>query len=301
MLPKLGPIPMKDRRSVVFLERGQLDVRDGAFVLLDDNGERTQIPIGGLACVMLEPGTRVSHAAVALAARVRCLLIWVGEAGVRLYAAGFTEAANPDKLVTQARAYADDTARLAVVREMYRLRFEEDAPSRRSVDQLRGIEANRVKALYKHMARQHGVTWRGRQYDPKRPEKADTPNRCLNAATACLYGITEAAILIAGYSPSIGFLHVGKDKSFVYDVADIFKFDTVVPAAFKTAATNPPEPEREVRRACRDAFRRTDVLGKLIPTVEGIIAASGLAPTQRPEESLPVAIEERTRNDGRGD
>ena len=76
------PIPIKDRASVLFIEKGRLDVLDGAFVVVDRNGVRTHIPVGGLACLMLEPGARVSHAAVALAARVGCLLVWVGEAGV---------------------------------------------------------------------------------------------------------------------------------------------------------------------------------------------------------------------------
>ena len=47
------------------------------------------------------------------------------------------------------------------------------------------------------------------------------PNRCLSAATACLHGLTEAAVLAAGYAPAIGFLHTGKPLSFVYDIADL--------------------------------------------------------------------------------
>src|SRR5438046_8561513 len=83
MLPPLKPIPIKDRVSVVFIEKGQVDVLDGAFVVVDKNGVRTHIPVGGVACLMLEPGTRVSHAAVVLAARVGCLLVWGGEGEVR--------------------------------------------------------------------------------------------------------------------------------------------------------------------------------------------------------------------------
>jgi CRISP-associated protein Cas1 len=59
--------------------------------------------MGGLACLMLQPGTRTSHAAVALAARAGTLLIWVGEAGVRLYAAGQPGGARADWLLLQAR------------------------------------------------------------------------------------------------------------------------------------------------------------------------------------------------------
>ena len=105
----LRPIAIKDRSSIVFLEYGQLDVIDGAFVLMDDKGIRIQIPVGGLACLMLEPGIRITHAAVALAARVGCLLVWVGEGGVRVYAAGQPGGARADNLLYQAAAALDET------------------------------------------------------------------------------------------------------------------------------------------------------------------------------------------------
>jgi CRISPR-associated protein Cas1 len=156
----------------------------------------------------------------------------VGEAGVRLYAAGQPGGARADRLLLQARLALDDDARLRVVRKMYALRFNEEAPARRSVDQLRGIEGARVRAIYKLLAQQHGVRWDGRHYDPSEWSSADVVNRCLSAATSALYGVTEAAILAAGYAPAIGFLHSGKPQSFVYDMADILKFETVVPEAF---------------------------------------------------------------------
>ena len=160
------PIPLKDRASVLFVERGRLDVLDGAFVVVDKNGTRTHIPIGGLVCLMLEPGARVSHAAVTLAARVGTLLLWVGEAGVRLYSAGQPGGARADRLLHQARMALDPSARLKIVRKMYSMRFGEPAPLRRSVEQLRGIEGARVKRMYQLLAQQHGVKWRGRSYDP---------------------------------------------------------------------------------------------------------------------------------------
>ena len=63
MLPPLKPIPMKERISMIFIERGQIDVLDGSFVVVDKEGVRTHIPVGSIACIMLEPDTRVSHRA----------------------------------------------------------------------------------------------------------------------------------------------------------------------------------------------------------------------------------------------
>jgi len=301
----LRPIPIKDRSAIVFLEYGQVDVIDTAFVLVDKNGVRVQIPVGGLACLMLEPGTRITHAAVALAARVGCLLIWVGEGGVRLYAAGQPGGARADRLLYQARAALDDDARLKVVRAMYRVRFGEEPPGRRSVDQLRGIEGARVKRMYMNLAKIHGVAWDARRYDPAQWDSGDVPNRCLSSATASLYGLCEAGILAAGYAPAIGFLHRGKPQSFVYDIADIFKFETVVPAAFTVAARiqrgDVPEGglERLVRLTCRDYFRRTGLLERIIPTIGELLSASGIEPPDDAPEGQPPALPEpRSGDDG---
>ena len=289
------PIPMKERSSIIFVEYGQIDVIDGAFVVVDKTGVRTHIPVGGFACMMLEPGTRVSHAAVSLAARAGTLLVWVGEAGVRLYASGQPGGARADRLLHQARLALDETARLSVVRRMFELRFGEEAPERRSVDQLRGIEGARVKRMYELLAQRHGVQWNRRAYDVGDWDASDIPNRCLSAATACLHGLSEAAVLAAGYAPAIGFLHSGRPLSFVYDVADLFKFETVVPVAFEIAGKAAKgkldgPADRAVRRACRDAFRKSKLLERIIPTIEDVLSAAGIAPPDPPEDAQPAQI-----------
>lgn len=293
-LPPPRPIPLKERASLVFVERAQLDVEDGCFVAIDDGGIRSVIPVGGIACLMLEPGTRVSHRAAALAAQAGTLLTWVGEGAVRLYSAGRPGGERADKLLWQAQIALDDAARLRVVRKMYEIRFGEPAPSRRSVDQLRGIEGVRVRESYALLARQHGVEWRRRAYDPGDWDAADLPNRCLSAATACLHGLCEAAVLAAGYSPAIGFLHTGKALSFVYDIADLWKLQTVVPEAFRIAGLaqrgrlDMPV-ERAVRHACRDAFRRSRLLEKVIPQIEEVLSAGELPrPAPPPEAAGPA-------------
>lgn len=295
--PPPRPIPLKDRSTIVFVEKGQLDVIDGAFVLVDANGVRTVIPVGGLAAIMLEPGTRASHSAVSLAARAGTLLIWTGEAGVRLYATGQPGGARSDRLLWQCRLALDPDARLKIVRRMFQMRFGETAPERRSVDQLRGIEGVRVRTIYQGLARQFGVTWKRRDYDPGNFDISDVPNRCLSAATSCLYGITEAAVLAAGYAPAVGFLHAGKPLSFVYDIADLFKFETVVPEAFRIAGLhakgklNKPV-DMAVRHACRDAFRRTNILSRLIPSIEEVLLAGELERPEAPEDAVGPAFED---------
>jgi CRISPR-associated protein Cas1 len=173
---------------------------------------------------------------------------------------------------------------------MYALRFGEEPPQRRSVEQLRGIEGARVRETYKRIAAKYGVEWKARKYDAGEWDAADLHNRCLSAATSCLYGVTEAAVLAAGYAPAIGFIHTGKPLSFIYDVADVYKFESVVPLAFRIAARKPGNPEQQVRIACRDVFRETKLLERIIPGIEEMLAAGEVEPPAPSAEQVLPAI-----------
>jgi CRISPR-associated protein Cas1 len=275
---------------MVWLAYGQVDVQNGAIVLIDKLGVRTHIPVGGLACLLLEPGTRITHAAIAILAEVGCLVIWVGEGGVRLYSAGQPGGARSDRLLYQAKLALDDDLRIKVVRAMYKFRFKEEPPARRSVDQLRGIEGVRVRTMYKILAQQYGIEWGKREYDRDQFDEGDNINKCLSVANHCLYALCEAAILAAGYAPAVGFIHTGKPLSFVYDIADLFKFDTVIPVAFGVAASNPRDPVRETRLCCRDSFRKNQLLGRIIPTIEAILSVGGISLPEAHKEAVSIAI-----------
>ena len=295
-----NPIMLKERTSMLWLQYGNIDVVDGALVLIDKEGIRTHIPIGGNACLFLEPGTRISHAAVAIAAEVGCLLLWVGEGGVRLYSAGQPGGARSTRLLYQAQLALDEKLRLKVIRAMYKHRFGEEMPLKRSPDQLKGIEGARTKAMYKLLASQYGVKWEGRSYDPKSIDLSDTLNLCLSVANHCLYGICEAAILAAGYAPAIGFIHAGKPLSFVYDIADLFKFETSVPIAFATSKQKCDDYMRQVRTNCRDGFRKLNLLEKIIPTIDEILRSGEIPMPEIHKEAIEIAIpnEEQTGDAG---
>ena len=81
-----------------------------------------------------------------------------------------------------------------------------------------------------------GVPWAGRAYRREQWGSADPINRALSAANSCLYGICHAAIVSAGYSPALGFIHTGKMLSFVYDIADLYKSKLTIPVAFRVVA-----------------------------------------------------------------
>ncbi len=264
-------LPLKEREPFLHLRYGTVDVQDSAVVLNDAKGTRMQVPVGTVACLMLEPGISITHAAVKACADEDCLLVWCGEGGVRFYAAGSPGGARSDKLLFQLEIAQNPKRRLAVVREMFRRRFNDSAPDRRSIEQLRGLEGARVRETYEALAAKYGVSWGGRRYDPAQWTKANPINRAISAANACLYGVTEAAILVAGYSPAVGFLHTGKPLSFVYDIADLYKFEVSVPLAFEAVAKGATNVEGAVRRALRDRFKEQRLMARIIPDIEEVL------------------------------
>jgi CRISPR-associated protein Cas1 len=211
---------------------------------------------------MLGPGTKISHAAMDVLARNNCLVAWCGEEGVRMYAFATGGTHSAARVQRQAEMVSDPAKRLETATRMYQMRFEESVTDK-SIEQLRGMEGNRVRAGYKRWAGFYKLEWEGRSYDRYHWVGADAPNLALSSATACLYGVCHAAILSLGFSPALGFIHVGKQLSFVYDLADLYKMELAVPVAFEQASQGTDELDRRTRQAMRDRFREARFLERV--------------------------------------
>lgn len=274
-LEDLHELPkFRDALSFLYLEHGRIDRHQQSIAFYDQEG-MTPVPAASLAVLMLGPGTRITHMAIQTLADNNCLVIWCGEENVRFYASGMGGTRSARPLLYQARMASDEVTRLEVVKRMYRMRFEEDLAPGLTVEQLRGMEGIRVRECYAKMSRDTGVPWTGRSYDRKDWRSSDPVNRALSAANSCLYGLCHAAILSAGYSPAIGFIHTGKQLSFVYDIADLYKVGLTIPLAFRTAADPPPDLERQVRLSLRDLFRETKLVQRIIPDIRLALGESG--------------------------
>ena len=116
-------------------------------------------------------------------------------------------------------------------------------------------------------------------------------NRALSAANSCLYGVCHAAILSIGYSPALGFIHTGKQLSFVYDIADLYKVELTIPLAFRTTAENPQDLERHVRLQCRDVFRESRLIQRIIPDIRQALGDGGEEEEFVPDEDPALPIE----------
>jgi CRISPR-associated protein Cas1 len=228
---------------------------------------------------MLGPGVSITHAAISVLADHGCLVAWCGEQGVRFYAVGMGETRSAANFLHQAAMWARPELRMTVVRRMYQMRFAEKLDPALSLQQIRGMEGLRVRDAYLKTARDTGVPWTGRSYRRDEWNQADPLNRALSAANSCLYGICHAAAVSAGFSPALGFVHTGKMLSFVYDIADLYKTEVTIPAAFRAVAEGGDKCERRVRLTCRDLFVTQRLLERIIPDIQGVL---GLRATATP-------------------
>jgi len=273
-------LQIKDRLSFFYVQRGGLTVIDGCLVLTDaEDQTQYEVPARATTCIMVGPGTTVSTEAIRLAAAYGVLIVWVGEHGVRCYSAGRPWGDNIEWLDKQVKCYSDPQLGLEVAREMFFRRFGVRM-ERRSLEQLRGIEGARVRELYKLKAQEFRIPWSGRKYIPGNPlGETDAPNLALNVANTCLYGLVETAVLAAGMSTGLGFVHKGARLSFVLDIADLYKMEHMVPLAFRLVAekgdgSRPWQTlEMDVRRACRDHFRQSKLLDRIVTDMTSLIDA----------------------------
>lgn len=256
----------RDRLSYLYVEHAVVEREANSVAIWRTDGDdlsKTQAPVCDLALLMLGPGTKISHAAVDVLARNNCLVAWTGEEAVRLYAFGTGGTHSAARLRKQAELASNPATRLEMTRRFYSLRFPEALDPNVTIEQLRGKEGLRVRDAYARLAAAWDVPWQGRNYDRNHWQGADPVNRALSAANACMYGICHAAILSMGFSPALGFVHVGKQLSFVYDISDLYKLEIAAPAAFMAVADGDHDIDRRVRLNLRDLFQKTRFLERV--------------------------------------
>lgn len=240
-------IPARERWTPIYLEHGRLEVDDSSVKWIGADRTVLRIPVATVSALMLGPGTTVTHAAIKAAANCNTPICWIGEDGMRFYAFGVSPTHDNSRARHQAEIHAVKRKRNEVARRMFRLRFgDASATDGHIIKTLRGMEGRRIKALYEKMGMKYGVTWKARDYDPNHWGKADSINRAISAANASLYALTAAVVCSMGYLPQLGFIHSAGTLPFVFDIADIYKPETTLEAAFETIGVNPEASGKDV-------------------------------------------------------
>lgn len=273
-------LQLRHRLSFFYVERGALSVIDGSLVLTNaEDVTQYEVPTRSATTILVGPGASVTTQAMRLAAAYGVTMVWTGEHAVRCYSAGRPWSENVAWLEKQVRCYSDPGRRFRMAQLMYARRF--GAPvGRRSIEELRGLEGARMRAFYRLQAKRFGIGWRGRRFPGGGPESEfDAANIALNVANTCLYGMAETAVHATGCSPALGFIHAGSQLAFVLDLADLYKTELTIPMCFALVSGNSdggdpwPTLESDVRRACRDLFRSSDLLSRVVRDLEELLDA----------------------------
>lgn len=263
--PELTELPrIEDRVSFIYVEHAKINRQDGALTVMDSKGI-VRIPAAIIGILLLGPGTDISHRAVELLGDTGTSVIWVGERGVRFYANGRPLAHSTKYLEKQAVLFSNRNTRLLVARKMYQMRFPGEHVMKLTMQQLRGREGARIRNLYRQEAKRYEIDWTKRDYDPNNYEDGSPVNKALSAANVALYGICHSVIVALGMSPGLGFVHTGHDKSFVYDIADLYKAEYTIPLAFKLASE--VTEDEDIGRLARLRLRDKCVDGKLMKKI----------------------------------
>lgn len=272
--PDLQALPqIRDRMTFLYLERCQINRQDSAITVMDEEGI-VLIPAAAISVLLLGPGTTVTHRAMELIGDAGVCIIWVGEHGVRYYASGRPLTHKAGLLMRQAALASNQKQHLEVVRKMYQLRFPGEDISHLTLPQLRGREGARVRSAYRRAAEEWGIDWNGRVYDPENFAEGDAVNQALSAGHACLYGLAHAVIVAMGCSAGLGFVHIGHENSFVYDIADLYKAETTIPIAFEIAAQQPDDLPAMTRRRVRDTFVQQHILERMVRDIKWLLSDS---------------------------
>jgi CRISPR-associated protein Cas1 len=269
-MPDFHELPkLRDSLSYLYIEHAIIDRKQNAIEYIQEDG-RVMVPVAALCVLMLGPGTSISHAAIKVLAENGCSILWVGEDVTRCYAQGLGETHKGYHALRQAELCCNPLSREKVVKNMYRYRFM-DMKEDVSLQQMRGMEGARVKQMYAEASRQYGVRWQGRNYNRGEWNDADPINRALSAANALMNGICHAAIVSGGYLPALGFIHTGRQLSFVYDIADLYKAEISIPTAFRIVAESLDKVEQRARTACREKMREVRLLQRILPDIDALL------------------------------
>ena len=225
-----------EKYPFIYLEHGRMEIDDSSIKWIDSQKNCIRLPVSTISCILLGPGTSVTHESVKIASASNCNICWVGEDSLLFYAAGISPTSNTRNLQRQALLSSDPILSLQVAKAMFSQRFPKVDIEKKDLQTLMAMEGLRVRDLYIQKAQEYGVGWKGRSFTPGKFELSDLVNKILTATNAALYGILASVIHSLGYSPHLGFIHSGSPLPFVYDLADLYKKDLCIDLAFLLAS-----------------------------------------------------------------
>lgn len=273
---------LSDRLSFLYLDKCRVEQDDNGtharMESMEGDVQTTYLPVADLACLLLGPGTSMSAPAASALARSGCAVVMTGAGGVRSYSAWSPVSSSTALLEAQARASVMPEIRMQVAARMLRMRFPElPVPEANSdgtpvtIEQFRGLEGARIKAVYREHAKRYRLSnWRRQASVAAGDPPLDPVNEALNYANTALYGVCLAIVCGLGMSPGLGIVHHGSPRSFVLDIADLYKVEVTIPLAFKQL--NSGNPGRSAMAHLRDEFRLLRLVPRIVDDIYRVLA-----------------------------
>lgn len=256
-------IRLEDRISFAYLDCVVVQQEETGVVasqkLEDDTVQRwrIQLPVSGLAVLILGPGTSISAPALTSCARAGCTVLFTGGEGLPLYTYAAPLTSSSRWAQAQATLVASETYQQQAAIKLYERQLGLSLSAAPTIRAMRGIEGQTIKQLYSKLSRKYHVKGFRRNV-----ESQDPINMHLNIANSILYGCAASVIHALGLNPALGIIHRGDMRSFIFDLADIYKPTISIPLSFQFAHEN--RGADELRRALRSEIHHKALLNELI-------------------------------------
>lgn len=270
-IPTDHQVRLEDRVSFLYLEycvvrqdkTGVIayggDTEKGAIA-----GKRVQLPVSGLAVLMLGPGTSITQPAITSCTRAGTTVMFTGGGGVPAYSHATPLTSSARWAIAQARLVSQEKNQRAAALVLYKKQLGIEHMPGGTIATMRGLEGRTIRNLYRDTAKKYKITRFRRQVDAD-----DNVNMALNIANSILYGCAAAACAAIGVNPALGIIHRGDARSLLFDLADLYKPSLSIPVAF--ACHNNTNLAEDVRTGVRKELVKQQVLKGMLKTLMEVL------------------------------
>lgn len=271
--PAITALPrMEDRIPFLSLDQIRIEqTRTGIEgISRNEDGRLVRIPVpfANIATLILGPGSSITSPALTTLHRHGTTIVFGSADGMTGYASARPLTSSAKWAIAQARTITDDKLRTQAARHLYAQRFpRHELPLNLSLRQLRGFEGRFVRQAYLAERKKVGLT-----HFVRDTAGQDSVNIALNVTNGILYGIALSVTSALGLSPALGVIHHGASGALLYDLADAFKLDTSLPAAFSVAHS--ADPAREASSSLRKLLRERNTLHSMFSLTQALFESA---------------------------
>lgn len=263
----------QDRTGVIAISRGDENASGELGTVPEKT--RIQLPVGGLAVLMLGPGTSISQPAATSCARAGVVVLFTSSGMTNSYCMATPLTSTSKWAIAQARLVSNEARQRDAAVKLYKRQLGIEDLGVTSIKAMRGVEGKIIRNLYKQHATKHKIKSFKRDTD-----SPDPVNMGLNLANSILYGCAAAACSAIGVNPALGVIHRGNSRSLLFDLADLYKPTISIPIAFKYAFE--PDFSQQIRLAIRQEIKARKVLQNMLTALMEVL-----------EPHLPIRDDDR--------